>query len=312
MLRVRRKMSKSIVFRMDGVDPEVGVDAAELAQVLGGLTGLLAETAKASGESGTVSLKVRPFREGSFIVDLVMTVVQPLVDIFTTDEASAISNILAVVGFGAAGKGVVGVVRKIGGHVCDFRDNGDGTYSYGQDVVGPAVHAALQSPEVAECARKVVCGSFGGTIKAKNVTFNVMGGGTTTISADEAQAFSTFATEAKTKVPTDRSVSSVSHGVYLCPDSGSYHGGRSGYSFITPGDSGAVYRHVTIEDEEFLAKVASGDVRLGGGDMLRVDLRTEQSVGRNNRLTTSYAIERVLEYVKLPTQEQRTLFDDGA
>ena len=102
------------------------------------------------------------------------------------------------------------------------------------------------------------------------------------------------------------------HGMYLCPDSGSYHGGRSGYSFTTPGDSGAVYRHVTIEDEEFLAKVASGDVRLGGGDMLRVDLRTEQSVGRNNRLTTSYAIERVLEYVKLPTQEQRTLFDSEA
>lgn len=83
MLRVRRKMSKSVVFRMEGVDPERGVDARELAGVLSGLEGLLCETARVSGETGEVSVRVRPFREGSFIVDLAMSVVQPLVDIFS-------------------------------------------------------------------------------------------------------------------------------------------------------------------------------------------------------------------------------------
>lgn len=218
-----------------------------------------------------------------------------------------------MVGVGAAGRGVLGVVRKVGGHVASYRDNGDGTYDYGGEVVGQAVHSALQSPEVAEAARKVVCGSFGGTIKARSVTINVSGGGGAALSPDDAAAFSTYAAEARTKVPTDRSVTTVSHGIYLCPDSGSYHGGRSGYSFTAPGEQGPTYRHVTIEDEAFLARVADGTVRIGGGDMLRVDLRTSQTTAPNGRLTTSYAIQHVLEYVKLPTQSQPSLFGgDGA
>lgn len=58
--------NQTLVYRFVDVDPEEGLDAKDLSKFLSQFDGLIKEVAKESGTLENTSIKVRPFKEGSF------------------------------------------------------------------------------------------------------------------------------------------------------------------------------------------------------------------------------------------------------
>lgn len=309
MLKVKRHMSESIVYKFEGVDPADGVDAIALADAIGGLTRTLSESACAIGMNGDLSVKVRPFRKGSFIVDMFVDFFQPVVDLLTSQESNAVTNLLAIIGLGYGTNGAIGVVRKLRGKTREFVDNGDGTYTYGDETVSADVHNVLQSSNVAQNLEKCIAGPLIGSIKATSVSVTVVGtDNPMTFSKEDVPYFVEHRGNAsQSKNDGDATTSHIMHGIWLNPVSGNYDGCENGYSFVVAGDDeGARYRRVVIEDAEFLSRMASGEVRLFSKDVLKVDLRCDQCV-KAGKMATTYAIVKVVEYAPHHAAAQQML-----
>lgn len=84
--------NQTLVYRFVDVDPEEGLDAKDLSKFLSQFDGLIKEVAKESGTLENTSIKVRPFKEGSFITEFVIHCVPGLVDALNSDAISAINN----------------------------------------------------------------------------------------------------------------------------------------------------------------------------------------------------------------------------
>lgn len=57
----------------------------------------------------------------------------------------------------------------------------------------------------------------------------------------------------------------------------------------------------TIKDEDFVNSVLDGKEDLSAGEFLVVDLLISQSI-ENNKIITSYIVQKVLEHKKAPKQ----------
>ena len=64
---------------------------------------------------------------------------------------------------------------------------------------------------------------------------------------------------------------------------------------------GDLYFFATIKDEDFMNSVLDGKENLSTGDLLVVDLLISQSI-ENNKIITSYIVQKVLEHKKAPKQ----------
>ncbi|MBS4845325.1 MAG: hypothetical protein KH037_01385 [Burkholderiales bacterium] len=64
---------------------------------------------------------------------------------------------------------------------------------------------------------------------------------------------------------------------------------------------GDLYFFATIKDEDFVNSVLDGKENLSAGDVLVVDLLISQSI-ENNKIITSYIVQKVLEHKKEPKQ----------
>ncbi|MEG2847129.1 MAG: hypothetical protein RR876_17350, partial [Acinetobacter sp.] len=58
-------------------------------------------------------------------------------------------------------------------------------------------------------------------------------------------------------------------------------------------------------DEDFLAKIDSGELRFGKGDILKVKLKTVQTI-THNKLKSDYEVIKVIEH-KIMKKEQENL-----
>lgn len=97
--------------------------------------------------------------------------------------------------------------------------------------------------------------------------------------------------------------------VFLNPKRGSFEGEGDQWSFRKGGKQGEIIR-ANIKDQSFLDKLGSGEYRLNGGDVLKVQLHEKQRVVGSSIRTTN-EIVKVLDYKEAPNRPtQRPLFDD--
>jgi hypothetical protein len=92
--------------------------------------------------------------------------------------------------------------------------------------------------------------------------------------------------------------------VFLNPKRGSFDGEGDKWSFRKGGKQGEVIK-ANIKDQLFLEKLGSGEYRLNGGDVLKVQLHEKQKV-RGNQIRTTNDILRVLEYKPAPNSPKQT------
>ena len=86
--------------------------------------------------------------------------------------------------------------------------------------------------------------------------------------------------------------------IFLSPKRGSFEGEGAQWSFRKGGRQGEVL-HANIKDKDFLHKLETGEYRLSGGDVLKVEMREKQRVVGSDIKTTN-DILRVLDYRPAP------------
>lgn len=317
---------REVVYRLSGVNPDEGIDVYEIVPLLTKFRDLVTETAMQMGCKDEISIKVRPFKEGSFITEFVLQGQRTLTDLFASEEAAALANALALLGFLGVNNiaSIPTIVSLVKGRMSDYKRNEDGSYTYGHGAdavtVNEEEHNALQSPKIADLYGDVAVSplvKFDGAVQQVNIYVrdesapdDGLSEGAT-FNEGNARDFAEYSrsTALLDKLESNEDVS-VTHGLVLTPVSGPYDGAENGYTF-SDGDGGHKYKKVAIEDEGFRAKLEASAVRLAKGDALKVDMKTTQTRTKSGKLTTRYAILKVIEYDprRVPKQTSLNLDD---
>lgn len=314
---------REVIYRLGGVDPDQGVDVYDLVKYLSKFDDLVRVTAREAGYDGELKIRVRPFKEGSFITEFIVE--SGIVDFLTSKNVDAVLKALEILGMCYGGvTGIPAIVRKVRGAVERFRDNGDGSFTYGKGpgavTVDEATHRAMQNPKVAELYRDVAVGpvaEFNGAVQQVNIYMrdpDAPDDGASEGAAFTREDAADFSTYAKTVAAADELAFEervfTNSGVWLRPLAGSYCGAERGYTFLFGvGDDVVKYTGVRIEDPEFREKLADGTVRFNSGDLLQANLEVTERTQRSGKKKAFYKILKVIDYKPLERPYQESFAD---
>lgn len=277
------------------------MDVRELAPALIALSSLLEEANRSLfPDSAEVRVHVHgTFKSGSFEFDLValQSIKDQIVSIFSGPEASAAANLLEILGaIGILGSaGVIGVVKWLKGRKpSSIRFDGDKTiFEIHTTEFSETFEADLATGKLYQS--RVIRQSLARVVKPlenEGIDFFASSQDGVTeavITKEEAEYFAVAASNAD--VVSDI----ISEGTLLQIESAVFKEGNK-WRF----SDGSNSFFAEIADENFRARIASGDERFGKGDVLVVDLRRIQSIS-DIGLKSEYVIERVREH-KAPLQ----------
>lgn len=315
---------REVVYRLGGVNPNEGIDVRGLVKYLNEFDDLVRVTAREAGYDGELQIRVKPFKEGSFITEFIVE--SGVVDFLTSDNVDAILKALEILGlcYGGA-KSLPKIVRRVRGAIEKYTDNEDGSFTYGEGAdavtVDETTHRAVQNPAIAEMYRDIAIGpvaEFSGIVQQVNIYMrdpeskdDGLSEGATFTNNDTSY-FSEYVQAAK--VADESEITETSHlnqGVWLRPVSGSYAGDKRGYTFLYGiGDDVIKYKNVRIDDTSFLEKLADGSIRFNSGDLLQVDLEViERTTKSGKKKNPAYRITSVRDYMPLEMPQQETFAD---
>ena len=307
-----------IVYRMSADAAIDGLAVHEVADVMYAFAEAVDEAMKLSGEQGQLNVNVRPFKQGSFITEFVVTYANQGITLFSSQEANALSNMLGFLGFMGLGVSIPAIVRKEQGRIDKCTRNDDGTYSYGEDdpvTVSDVEHRVIQSPKVAKALKTVYVGPLLNIDKSINVTVQskqeLEAKSTAGTVADQSDVYDMEGYEhiAVEGIPEEHEdIVSTMHNVPVHPCSGPYDGGENGYSFSYMKEK---WSRVQMHDFDFRKKMESGEVRLMRRDLLIVDLEVTQSITKSGKESSHRIITKVHEYRAYKPSEQMTIEDAG-
>lgn len=309
-----------VIYRVSSDNAFEGIEVRELANVMYAFAETVQAALDETGNDGKkLEVHVKPFRQGSFIAEFVLTYGSPIANLFSGDEADTLSNVLTFLGFfGVSAATLPKIVRKVRGRIDQHQDNGDGTFTYGSGddsvTVDGFAHRMIQSKNVAKTYKTVAVGpivNIGGDV---NITIQ----GASDFAAGDKSSGSHFTPADKSDIDAYAHIAiegipeeiediiSTAHNVALVPCSGPYDGGENGYTFKC-GD--ITYRKVQIHDLDFRLKLERGDVRLMTKDLLIANMNTVQSIGRSGKMSTLHTITEVVDYKPYVAEQQMTITD---
>lgn len=303
-----------VIYKLDGIDAEDGVDVFEIAPVLMHFGDLIRSANSVLGYEKKIDIKIKPVRAGSWIADFVLqhghSAVEGIFNYFKSDQGVNLLLILNLLGlnFKEGIVGVANVVRFTKGFVNKFQKNADETVTYesptGEKMtISLAEHRLVQSPLIQSNYYNCVIAPFDKFPTATSVSFTTsddVPSEKQTFYKEDKEAFDQYVlTELLEDV--EESISSLS-GVFLKPKRGSYSGEEKQYSFVM--GENIVLWPVTVDDLAFLEKMRLGELRLYAEDVLKVDLEIKQKKDKANKISTSYAIKKVNEYIKYEKPRQ--------
>lgn len=312
---------REVVYRLGGINPNEGIDVRGLTKYLNEFDEIVRTTAHEVGYNGELKIRVKPFKEGSFITEFIVE--SGVVDFLTSDYVDAILKTFEILGlcYGGA-KSLPKIVRRVRGAIEKHTDNEDGSFTYGEGAdavtVDEATHRAVQNPVIAELYRDIAVGpvaEFNGVVQQVNIYMrdpeskdDGLSEGVTFTNMDTSD-FSEYAHAATAADESEiTETSHLNQSVWLRPVSGSYAGDKRGYTFLYGvGDDVIKYKNVRIDDANFLEKLANGSIRFNSGDLLQVDLEVIERTTRSGRKKKpAYRITSVRDYRPLEMPQQKT------
>lgn len=307
-----------IVYRMSADASIDGVAVHEVADVMYAFAEAVDEAMKLSGEQGQLKVNVRPFKQGSFITEFVVTYAHQGITLFSCQEANALANMLSFLGFMGISVSIPAIVRKVQGRIDKCTRNDDGTYSYGEEDpvrVSEAEHKVIQSPKVAKALKTVYIGPLLNIDKSINVTvqskqeFEAKSTAGTVADQSDVYGMEGYEHIAAEGIPEEHEdIMSTMHNIPVHPCSGPYDGGENGYSFSYMNEK---WPRVQMHDFDFRKKMESGEVRLMRRDLLIVDLEVVQTITKSGKESSRRAITKVHEYRAYKPSKQMTIEDAG-
>jgi hypothetical protein len=306
-----------VIYKLEGINAEDGVDIFDIAPILMHFGELVKVSSAALGLEQKVDVKIKPFREGSWITDFILQHKDSVTGLFHYLKGSDGQDFLILMQLlGLSAKdgitGLAGIIRFTHGKVSNFIKNNDGeTVTYvsptGEKMkVSMPEHRLVQSPLVQNNYYHCVVVPFDKFPTASAVKFETPENSSEQTFTEKDKPF--FEEYARTELLEDVEENvSMLNGVYLKPKRGSYAGEEKAYSFVM-GENNVLWP-VTIDDEAFIRRLSAGDLRLYSEDVLKVELEIRQKKDATNRVLTTYSIKKVLEYTRYEKPKQLGIQD---
>lgn len=306
----------NFVYKLDGNVAEV--DIFKLAPTLLALGELIQDSNKELNPGGRqIGVNVKPFREGSFIVDLTIfpgSNFQQLIDLLTPHSLEEVKTLLEIIGLigggvGATYIGAVKVIQKLHGRpkMIEEIKPGEFRYTAGDDnsltVSGP-VHQLLSNSSITQNIFKVYGTPLEDIPSVQDVATYLDGDQSTRVEVtrDEVPILREFANPSSLPLLGSPEIvkEHLHPDVYLNPKRGSFDGDPRDWSFRR-GDEIVT---ATIKDRDFLDRCEKGEYRLNAADLLIVDLLEKQKVVGTKVHKPTYEIVKVKDYIKGVVQQE--------
>jgi len=300
----------NFIYELRGEQSEI--DVFELAPTLLALGQLIQESNRTLYPGGQeIAVNVKPFREGSFIVDVVLfhaSGIQQLMDLVRHMSPHQIKELLQTLGIvtGAAASVLV-AIKALRHRPKRIEQLGPREYRYTSDnnsvTVNEHVHLLMQNPVIINNINNV----YAKPLEREGITavesyLKDEPKIRTVVVKTEAAIIKQFTSEAVEVTTHETIKETTTEGVYLNPKRGSFDGDGTSWSF----HKGDKVITATVKDQTFLDQVAKGDIRPNHKDLMTVTLTEKQKIVGTQVKPPSYEIVKVENYELGPTQD--TLF----
>jgi hypothetical protein len=305
----------NFVYQLEGDVREV--DVFKLAPTLLALGQLIQDSNRELYPDGReIGVNVKPFREGSFIVDLSLfpdSNLKQLLDLFTPHSLEQLKTLLEVIGLigGGATATVVGAVKAmkfLRGRPKSVEEVQPGEFRLStiddrSITVGRSTNTLLQNSSITNNIFKIYVEPLEAQPSIEDVKTYLKDHENTAVKFERSEIPNLREFVNPSPTPTDPKETvkeTIQHGIYLNPKRGAFGDDPQGWSFWRGHDEIIT---ATIKDKEFLSKYAKGEVRLNQSDLLTVDLLERQKVKGTLVQKPIYEILKVTGYVKGATQD---------
>lgn len=298
----------NFVYKLEGDVTEI--DVYKLAPTLLALGDLIQESNRQINPEGRqIGVNVKPFRKGSFIVDLTLfspSHIQQLLDFLTPHSLEQLNSLLSSIGLvgtgiGTTTMGAVGVIKFLRGKPKAVEELKGGEVRYtSQDnksiTVSGSVHSLLSNSTVTNNIVKIYVAPMQDQPSIDDVKTYLKGHEESAMVVDrnDVDSIRDFSSPTVEEIHNEVTKETKHEGVFLNPKRGSFDGDPKDWSFWK-GDQIIV---ATIKDKDFLRACVEGIYRLNGSDLLTVDLLEKQRIVGTQVLKPIYEITRVIEYKK--------------
>lgn len=307
--------SVNLIYKLEG-EFEDGIDVFALAPVLLSVGQLIQESNKTVNPAGDeITVNVKPFEEGCFIVDIALVPANVLEQIARTLLHTDLSNIktllkcIGLIGGGTitGGATLYKLMKVLRGPPKETKTLPDGSVSYTaqhgtQIIVNGPVHNLFQNPVVAEAAARSIVAPLENEKVTDIKTYLKADEEHTAVKFDREDAKALQATVGPRLIAQQSAQGSDvknTNTVYLHPKKVDLEGMVGSWSFRKAG-SRQILR-ARIKDYAFLEQVKSHDVVLDSRDVLRVELVEKQEF-KDGEYHLSNEITRVVSYEPAPKQ----------
>ena len=304
-----------LAYQIEG--PQDVVPVFELSRTLEALGNIIQEGDHVvHSDRHALVVRVKPFQQGSFVMDLVLSVQNNPAVLFFLTQPEAIDRIRKVLEYlGLVKKGEEAIATVL--EVIEFLKNGKpkkvepagpDTFNYynQQDQIMPVtqpIHNLINNGTI----QQFIFPALGAPLEREKVeaikTFLKGEEQQTSVRIPKQEAPALRAYSEPPPEPPKEEVLENFTTELLNPKAGTYGETEGTWTFTRAGTKKNAFR-AKILDERFLAKFGRGSVRFYHDDVLKVKLRSEQRL-KNGRGSTSYEIVEVLDYDKAPVQRTR-------
>lgn len=312
-----------LIYKLNGDDAVInnGLNVFELAPILLSVGELIKESNKILFPEGKeVAVNVKPFREGSFIVDIVIFAksnYQAILDYVNKDNIQQVKELLEWIGLISAGTTGVSVsliklIKFLKGKPKSIEKLSPNEVSYtdqnGNSIIVPKqTHALIQNCTI----QNVFYNGFGKPIEIEgiqNIETYLAGNqaNKSNFSKEDADFLKAYSESEIPILSTEEIVESLMN-VYLVPKRGSFAGDGNKWSFHMK-DSIVT---ANIKDEKFLKKCNDGEIKPHSSDVMFVELlqKIKKINGYLDPKSVSFEIIKVMDYQEGKSGSQSILED---
>ena len=297
----------NFVYKLEGDVKEI--DVFHLAPTLLALGQLIQESNRVLNPNGNdIGVNVKPFREGSFIVDLTLfpdSHLRQLFEFLQPHSLEQLKTLLEDIGLITGGvytatKGAIKAITYLGGKPKTVEEVKPGEFrlTTADDrsiTVDASTNTLLSNSSITNNIYKIYVDPMQAQESVSDVRTYLKDDDTTsvTVSRSEMPALKEYVRPVLTPQAFAEVAKDKTHyDVYLNPKRGPFGDDPSGWSFIR-GDEVIT---ATVKDRDFLASVESGKIRLNHSDLLTVTLLERQKLKGTIVQKPSYEIVKVTQY----------------
>jgi hypothetical protein len=277
-----------LIYKVEGKSDEV--PAFELSRALEALGNIIHEGDKViNGDKHDVLVRVKPFQEGSFVMDLVLSIQNNPTLLFFLAHPEATERIKKLLEY-------IGLIKK-GNEIL-------------HSVLDVIEHLKSGKPERVEPAGHDVFNYYnesGQVMPVSQPIHNLVNNGTIQQfifpQKSDMPALKAYSEPPSTALREEVVENETT--AFVNPKAGTYGDTDGVWTFTPAGTSRDAFR-ARITDEVFLTKYRRGAIRFYRDDILKVRLKTQQRV-RNGKSKFTYEIVEVLDYKSAPVKRTRRL-----